>query len=342
MKVAIGVVHPKHVHIFRHFVKEMEKRGHEILVLAVNKGETMYLLEKYYENYKILGESGGNIYSKLLKLVKYERSSLSILRKFRPDVTIGRPIPHMVHANAVVGGDYVILEDTEIAKKLHMITVPFSKYVVTPKSFLGDFGEKHVRFNSFFELAYLHPNNFREDRTVYDYLDFPKNERFIVFRTISWNAYHDRSLKGLEDYKKAKKTLEDFGNVVVLNESKNGENAKIPPELAHSLLYFADMYIGEGATMAVEAAVLGTPSIHVESTSSGLPTGLMSGNLLELRNKYKLIEFYANQEEALERAVKILEDKRSKRIWKRRRDVLIKEKVDLSEWLVNFVEEVEH
>jgi len=340
LKIALGVVHPKHVHIFRYFAREMVKRGHEISVLAVNKGETSYLLEKYYENYEILGESGNTIYSKLLKLAKFERSALKILRKIKPDVVMGRPIPHMVHANAVVGGDYVILEDTEIARKLHMITVPFSKYVVTPKSFLGDFGDKHVRFNSFFELAYLHPNNFEANKAVYNYLDFSKNERFVVFRTISWNAYHDRGLKGLEDYKKAIKTIEDLANVVVLSENKNGENVKIPPELAHSLLYYADLYVGEGATMAVEAALLGTPSIHVESTSSGIATGLMSGNLLELRNKYNLLEFYANQKNAVERAIGILEDKKSKKIWRRRRSTLLKEKIDLTEWLVKFTENI--
>ena len=33
----------------------------------------------------------------------------------------------------------------------------------------------------------------------------------------------------------------------------------------HDLLYYATMYIGEGATMASEAAILGTPSIYINT-----------------------------------------------------------------------------
>ncbi len=44
--------------------------------------------------------------------------------------------------------------------------------------------------------------------------------------------------------------------------------------------------------MAVEAGILGTPAIHIESTSGGQATGETCGNFLELRDKYELIFFY--------------------------------------------------
>ena len=57
----------------------------------------------------------------------------------------------------------------------------------------------------------------------------------------------------------------------------------IPPEKMHNVLAFANLYIGEGATMASECAMLGTPAIYVNSITAGT---------LEEQEKYGLIYFW--------------------------------------------------
>ena len=66
--------------------------------------------------------------------------------------------------------------------------------------------------------------------------------------------------------------------------------------------------------MAVEAGILGTPAIHIESTSEGQATGETCGNFLELRDKYQLIYFYPTQDLALQKAVEILESQNYKEL----------------------------
>ena len=46
MKILIDTGHPVHVHYFRNFIKIMEKKGHEFIVIFRNKEIEHYLLNK--------------------------------------------------------------------------------------------------------------------------------------------------------------------------------------------------------------------------------------------------------------------------------------------------------
>ena len=66
-----------------------------------------------------------------------------------------------------------------------------------------DLGRKHIRYNGFHELAYLHPNRFKPDISVLDELKVKEGEKFVILRFVSWNATHDFGQAGLSfDQKK--------------------------------------------------------------------------------------------------------------------------------------------
>ncbi|OFV65892.1 MAG: protein containing DUF354 [Candidatus Syntrophoarchaeum butanivorans] len=191
----------------------------------------------------------------------------------------------------------------------------------------------------------MHPNYFKPDPSILDEMNISGDDTFIILRFISWGASHDIKLKGIERGKELEfvKSLERYGSVFITSEGKLDKKLEkhritIPPEKIHSLLYYADLYIGEGGTMATEAAILGTPAIHIESTSKGIATGEFTGNFLELRDKYGLLYFYPDQDQALEKAISILEDKNSKNEWRKRRERLLKDKIDVTAWMVDFIE----
>lgn len=343
MRILVGVSHPKHVHIFRNPINSLIEKGHDVEVIAISKNIVEYLLDKYNVKYCVVGNSKFSIYGKFFSLLGWEYKTLKIVREFKPDLVVGRALPHLAHVSALVRKPFVVFEDTELAKLLHKVTVPFASAVVTPQCYLGDFGKKHIRFNGYFELAYLHPNYFSPERSILDYLGISKKENFIVLRLISWSAYHDVGLRGIDNHVDVIKILEQYGRVFIIPEGKLSRKLeeyklRVPPEKIHSLLHYARLYIGEGGTMAVEASILGTPSIHIESTSSGVATGYLSGNFLELKNKYGLLYFYPRQDQALKKAVEILEDGTSKKKWLKKRRKLLKEKIDVSIWMVDFIE----
>ena len=44
MNILIDIIHPAHVHFFRHAISEFEKRGHKVAVTARQKDVTIELL----------------------------------------------------------------------------------------------------------------------------------------------------------------------------------------------------------------------------------------------------------------------------------------------------------
>jgi len=90
--------------------------------------------------------------------------------------------------------------------------------------------------------------------------------------------------------------------------------------------------------MAAEAALLGTPSIHVESDAGGVATGNYSGNFRELRDRFGLLYFYATQSEAFSKAQEILRNDRAKQEWQEKREKLLAEKIDVTSWMTEFIE----
>ena len=70
------------------------------------------------------------------------------------------------------------------------------------------------------------------------------------------------------------KTLSKYAKVFISSEDSLPDEFRpwqisIPPEKMHDALAYATLFIGEGATMASECAVLGTPAIYVNSLQLG-------------------------------------------------------------------------
>jgi uncharacterized protein len=343
MKILIGIQHPKHVHIFKNIIFKLIDNGHEVQVVAVDKEITRQLLEKLHIPFSLLGKNQPSLIKKGFSLLSWEYQTFKIMRKFKPDLVIGRALPHLAHVSALLRVPFIIFEDTELAGVLHKITVPFARVIITPSCFRGDFGEKHIRYNGFDELSYLHPNYFTPDPEIFTELGMNIGDPFIVLRIISWNAYHDVNLKGISDYHQLIRDLEPFGKVFVsfedrLDRSLEKYRLRLSPEKMHSLLYYAQLYIGEGGTMAAEAAILGTPAIHIEANDKGVATGNFTGNFLDLRDRYDLLYFFADQNSAFSKALEILENRNAKQEWHKKCEILVKEKVDVSAWMIDFIE----
>ncbi len=92
---------------------------------------------------------------------------------------------------------------------------------------------------------------------------------------------------------------------------------------------FATLFIGEGATMASECAMLGTPAIYVNSISAGT---------LEEQEKYGLLFGFRNFTGVLEKATLLLNNINLKEEFQNRRQKLLSEKIDVTAFLVWFIE----
>lgn len=337
MKIVVDINHPAHVHYFKNFIWKMTERGHNILTTASEKDVSYKLLNAYKIPYLKLGNYGQSIQEKILNIPLLDYKMYTVTKSFNPDIFLGFGSIRNAHVSKVLRKPCIELEDTEHAKWEHLLYVPFTEKILTPNCFIKNFDHKQVRYNGYIELAYLHPLFFSPDPTFLENVGLSKRGKYFIIRLISWQAGHDIGQHGVNDKEKIFKYLEKFGQVIISSEGplpKRLEKYKlnIPPEKFHDLLYYSTLYFGEGAKTASESALLGTPSIYISSLASTM------GTLNELENKYHLLYNFTDSKKAFTKAIEILETKNVKEIWKLRREKMLSEKIDVTSFLIDYVE----
>ena len=339
MNILIGVSHPKHVHIFKNVRQDLLDKGHKVKVLAVEKEITTSLLNIYNIPYDLIGTNQPTMLKKIMSLPKWEYKTYKIAKEFKPDIFISRALPHFAHVSTILNKPFIIFEDTETARALHKITIPFADAVVTPHWYKKNHGKKQIVFNSYFELGYLHPIYFKPNPIILKKVGLTEGDRFIIIRFIAWNATHDVSDTGFSDKEKLIKQLEDKCRVFISSEIKLPDKLEkyritISPEDIHHLMYYAFLYIGESATMAAESAILGTPGILVST--------LRAGNTDELEQVYNMVYSFSNrkkaQENALNKAIELMEDENIKEKWLIKREKLLNDNIDVVKLMVEIIE----
>ena len=347
----IWVGHPKHVHIRKNIINNLERDGHEVKIVARSKDITLYLLNIYGFKYEIVGKNYKNIIKKAYGMFESDIKALKVAKKFKPDI-LAWGGPYLAHVSALIGKPHIDFTDTEHATLANWLSFPFTDVIITPSCYKGKINpKKHVTYNGYEELTYLHPKYFKPDTSVLDDLGLSKNDKFIIMRIISWEAAHDIRSRGFSrDFlEKAIKSLEKYGHVFITSERKLNKNLEkykisIAPEKLHSALYYASLYFGEGGTTATESALLGTPSVHVEGvlTRSGeLKDVIQAQNIGvrdELVNKYGLCYTFADQYLALNKALEILDDNNAKRKQKEKLKRVLEEKIDVTAFMTDFIE----
>lgn len=349
MRILIDMGHPAHVHFFKNFIWEMEKNGHEIKVTARDKEVTQDLLNKYGFAFQIIGKSKPGKTNLLKEWIIRDFRLYKSARNFKPDILMGIGNPSIAHVSKIIRKSSIIFTDTEHAKFSNSITFPFSDVICTPDCYRDSIGSKQIRYNGYHEIAYLHPHYFTPNPTVLDELGFDRDDNIFLVRFAAFNASHDTNTEHFDKrYVPDLITkLEDKGTVVISSEIKLNHNLqkyqlKISPEKYHDLLYFSKMYIGEGSTSAMEAAILGVPSLHFERLNiDGQKSTILPyiGVLNEIETKYNLLYSYCDERYLLSKVDEILTDlDREKAIWDQRRNVLLKDKIDVTAFMVWLIE----
>lgn len=338
LKIIISIEHPAWAHQFKYIIKKLEKKDHSIKVVAINKDRNLELLDAFNIKYDVISNtSGKNLLEKFLIFLITTWKILLISIKFKPNLFLGRASPMMAINSFLFRKKHIVFEDTEIGFLYLLICKLFSTIIITPFLFSRDLGKKHLRIHTYKELFYLHPNYFKPDSSVLEKLGISKNEKFIVVRFVSWTAIHDIGQKGIRNRVHFIRKLEKYGRVLITSEGTLEEDLEIyritiPPEKFHSLLWYATLYIGEGATIASESAILGTPSIYISSITGSL------GCLDELEQKYDLMYSFASSDDALKKATELILTPNAKENWRIKRKRLLKDKINFIDIMVWFIE----
>jgi predicted glycosyltransferase len=339
VRIVVDINHPAHVHYFKNFIWEMKKRGHEVRITVTEKEITYRLLDLYSFDYTKLGTYGTSLLTKLLRIPIIHMRLFRNIKGFNPDILIGFGSIRAAHISRLLRRPCVSFEDTEHCTEQIIFYLPFVDAVCTPSCFKRNLGKKQVRFNGYMELASLHPNYFTPNPAVLNEIGLSLDDPFIVIRFVSWQASHDVGQHGIRDKVHLVRSLEPYGRILITSEGPlpselEQYRIRISPEKLHDLLYYAALYIGEGATTASECAVLGTHAIYVNT--------LRLGYLDEEEEKYNLIYNFSNPHDTekgvFDIAVKLMKDPDLRIKGKQKRQKLLEDKIDVTAFMIWFIE----
>jgi uncharacterized protein len=274
VRILVDIIHPANVHYFRNFIFNMKSKGHKLFITARDKDVTIDLLAAYGFDYHKMGTGtiGKGALGKLLYLIFAEFKMLLYCLKFKPEIVLSFGSTPVAHVSYLLRINHISFDDTEHAKLNRKLYLPFTPFVISPACFYEDLGKNHFRFKGYMELFYLHKDTFSFDKNNVKLDEINKSKPLILFRFVSWGAFHDIGEEGLSDEAKYRIVHEakKKGNVIISSEGELPDKLKqlelkIEPEKFHDFLAIASLYIGEGGTTASECAMLGTPSIYINS-----------------------------------------------------------------------------
>jgi len=335
MRILIDIGHPGHVHLFRNFAQKMQEKGHEFLFTCREKEFEIELLKAANFPFVSFGKKYNTTFGKILGLMKFDFLELVQGLKFKPDIFMSHGSPYAAHASALLRKPHISLEDSGNWEQMKLY-LPFTSCVLTPDVLFEDLGNKQIRYQSYHELAYLHPNYFESQNNQQSILNLEENETYVIIRFVSWNASHDKGHNGFSEKEKERiiDYLADRYRIFITSEGYLPEKyqqykIKIAPEDIHQVLAGAELFIGEGATMAAESGVLGTPSIYVNS---------IRRSYNEDQEKYGLVFNFQDEKGVLEKIKEIEAIPNRKKIFADRRKNLLDDKIDITAFMVWFVE----
>ncbi|MDK2830943.1 MAG: uncharacterized protein PWQ75_695 [Methanolobus sp.] len=338
MKIMLDVSHPKDINVFMNVIAALHEDGHEIKLIARAKENTQKIIEK-----KGLKADYGPHFTKFIsKIIGIPYIDYWLLKKalnFKPDIFVSFGSPYSAHVSRFLRKPHIAFIDTEIASFAINLMLPFTDAVYTSNSFTLDLGTKHNKFNSYLELAYLSPSYFSPDRSILDKYEL-KEKAYIVLRLSALSSHHDMSAQGFSFSSESEleefiQKMSEYGRVIIFSEKTNWNiiseySLNIDPDDFHHILFYSKMCVGEGATMASEAAILGVPAIYVSNTRRGY--------LDDLENNYDLCYTFSSKNEALKKAISIFGENDYLDKWEEKRQFMLADKDDIIKYIVNEIE----
>lgn len=334
IKIIIDILHPAQVHFFRNFIREMERKNNEVIITARKKEMTLDLLDEYGFDYTAISEIQKSKRQLLYEFIRRSIKFNKIVKATKPDLLMGVMGPTISVIGKLNKIPSIVFYDTEVARITNSFSYPLASAVCTPSCYEGKVRGNHITYEGYHELAYLHPKRFKPRRNVLKEYGLKKNKFFII-RFVSWKSSHDIGGYGLKNKYALVKKLKEYGEVFITSEQKLPKTLKkyelnISYKQIHSFLYYAKMLIGESATMATESAILGTPALYVSSSKRGY--------INELESKYGLVYNFSDQKPALSKVNELLHMKDLNKRWEEKRRKMLKDKIDVTKWMVDFVE----
>lgn len=344
MNILFQLSHPAHFHLFKHNIKQLIENGHNVHILIKTKDILEDLLiasDLPYKNILPMAHRKSRL-GILWDMLVRDWKILKYASKNKIDILVGSTV-EIDHVGWLLRKHRINMgeDDISIIPLFLHLGGPFVDTFLAPESCdMGKLEGKTIHYPGFHKLAYLHPNHFQPDRMVVNKY-FDSERPYFLIRFAELNAYHDTHAMGLNTdiAQRLIEILKPHGDIYITSERALESQFEqyrlhINPLDIHHIMAFAQIYIGDSQSMAVEAAMLGTPSIRFNTFAGKI------GVLEELQDVYKLtIGIHSSRPEMLYEVVKTwLSTPNLNEQFQQRRNRLLQDKIDVTAFFTWFIE----
>ena len=357
--INIYLGHPAHFHLYKNVIQNLKNDGYEVDVLIKKKE----ILEQLLQNaeipyFNILKEERRDSkFGMAMGVFKRIWRLFWFVVKRRPNLLTGTSVENsfvgpLLRIPAIYCGE----DDASVAPLETKVCYPGASDVLTPDTCDdGKWVSKTTKYPSYHELAYLHPNHFTPSADIVRQQGINPDKPYAIMRFVKLKANHDDNIKGinLQVALRLIELMKPKMNIYITSERElepelEPYRIKINPLHMHHVMAFASLYIGDSQTMAMEAAVMGTPSIRFNDFVGriGVMAELEDGNLFgEKVPCYNLgIGIKASEEGSVERLLAAVQEivqmpeKERKRVYGERRAKMLADKMDYAKFLTWYLE----
>ncbi len=317
-----------------------------MFVLARGYGETIDLLNELKIPYFPFSNVPISKSGKILSVPGDVIRAYGYLKSKGVDAVTGYGIYNTLTAR-LLGATDVIFNDSEpMANSLSYdiqvkLCILLTNAMISPSSFRQSLGRKHIKVDSYKEMAYLHPNYYRPDDSIYELLGIPKSQDYILLRFNAFDAVHDLGVNGfsMDDKVRLVRDLEKYARVFISSEMAVPEEIKanimtVPKNRIHDVIYFAKLLVTDTQTMATEGALLGTPTVRCNSFVG--PKDM--GNFVDLEKKHGLIFNINDRTKAIDKAVELVQRKDLAAAWQQKMNSFMSSSIDINNFMTWFIE----
>ncbi|MDD5570378.1 MAG: DUF354 domain-containing protein [Bacteroidales bacterium] len=346
LRILFFLIHPAKYHQFKVTVNTLIAKGHDVELIIIgrdilpelvkNEGWKHKIIFPHGRKYKGVNSliSAGLLFFptifKLFRLTLWKKYDLFLTDDLLSYVGKIRGIP-----------TFFFTDDDFSAVPQALLYLPPASHIFSPDiCFMGKFKKKVIGYYGYKSLCHLHPNHFKPDINRLDE-SLRDGKPFFIVRTVMANSKHDIEKNSIGDdlLRKLISILEKNGRVILNSERPLPEDLKkyelsIRKNDINHYMYFSKIFIGDSTTMAVEAAVIGTPSIEIDDWFDDFK------QYHELCDKYKLLKgFRLEDEEGIFSLIdEYLKIDNLKEEFLKRRDRMLQDKIDVSAFLIWFIE----
>lgn len=343
MKILVYLGHPAHFYNYRNVIPSLKADGHQVEILIKKKDVLQELLDNAGMPYHNILKEGrkdsklGILWGTLKRAWRLN----AFCRQFHPDILTGTSVENswigkLRHIPVININE----DDADVVPKYAKLSYPWATEILTPVVCdNGKWNDKSVKYDSYHELAYLHPNHFTPSREIVEQY-FPTDSPYFLIRFAKLKAHHDTGIKGIstEIARRLIEILRPHGRVFISSERPLESEFEpyrihIRPIDMHHVMAFADLYIGDSQTMAAEAGVLGVPFVRFNDFVGRI------GYLRELEDVFRLgFGIKTDQVESLFRTVEeLLALPDRKAVFQERRRIMLSHKIDFAKFLTWFI-----